>query len=167
MQASKYSSVCILAIQFIPSMSAHNDFSLRLANLKDIDFAFQVIYSHFYSYAIASLGNWNSDEVKQKEIQAIERCQTQIIELRGEPIGILRATKNSGTLQLDMLCIVEQYQGMGIGTIVLQSLIHEARIQKLPLCLRVLRTNPAKRFYERLGFIVTHMTKERFMMAIV
>ena len=151
----------------ILNMSAQNDFSLRLANLHDSDFVYQTVYANLYSYALASLGEWDSDEVRQKEIQAIQLGQTQIIELHGQAIGILRATKNISHLQLEMLCIIEQFQGMGIGSIVLQSLIHEARMQSLPLCLRVLRTNPAKRLYEKLGFMVTHMTKERFMMTIV
>jgi ribosomal protein S18 acetylase RimI-like enzyme len=40
----------------------------------------------------------------------------------------------------------------------------EARDANKPLRLRVLGVNPAKRLYERLGFVVTETTNERYYM---
>ncbi|MEC1179522.1 GNAT family N-acetyltransferase [Metasolibacillus meyeri] len=55
-------------------------------------------------------------------------------------------------LHLIDLSILPNYQGKGIGTTVLKRLQQMVTQDEKPLCLKVLRTNPAKQLYERLGF---------------
>ena len=52
----------------------------------------------------------------------------------------------------------------GSGTELVSGLIAGARAERKPLRLRVLRANPAKALYERLGFVTTETTKERYFM---
>ncbi|NJN01027.1 MAG: GNAT family N-acetyltransferase [Leptolyngbyaceae cyanobacterium RM1_1_2] len=51
---------------------------------------------------------------------------------------------------------------MGIGTALLNNLILEALQSRIPVRLRVIVVNPAKSFYERLGFFVAETTTEFF-----
>jgi ribosomal protein S18 acetylase RimI-like enzyme len=74
----------------------------------------------------------------------VERCQTHI--------------------QLEQIYLLPEYQQMGIGTALLNRLILEATQSKIPVRLRVMAVNPAKSFYERLGFVVTETTPEFFFM---
>ena len=50
------------------------------------------------------------------------------------------------------------YQGRGIGTALIMALVTEANQQRVPLTLQVLKVNPARRLYERLGFVVRDET---------
>lgn len=45
-------------------------------------------------------------------------------------------------------------QGRGIGAALVRGLQAEARVAGMPLKLKVLKTNPALRLYQRLGFAI-------------
>ena len=48
--------------------------------------------------------------------------------------------------------LLTAHRNRGLGTMLIQQLIDECRLQKTALDLQVLRGNPALRLYERLGF---------------
>jgi len=54
--------------------------------------------------------------------------------------------------------IAPAHQNLGVGSILLKQLIERARMSKKLFKLRVLRVNPARRLYERHGFVVSHST---------
>ena len=54
------------------------------------------------------------------------------------------------------------YQGQGIGTAIIQKLIAQAALKMKPVFLQVLKVNPAKKLYERLGFSVGSETSTHF-----
>ena len=56
------------------------------------------------------------------------------------------------------------FQRMGIGTEVMGRLIGEATAFNLAVRLNVVRINPARRLYERLGFRITHEDDRKFYM---
>lgn len=45
-------------------------------------------------------------------------------------------------------------QGRGLGTEIVRNLLAEAAAARVPVELQVLKVNPARRLYERLGFTV-------------
>jgi ribosomal protein S18 acetylase RimI-like enzyme len=53
------------------------------------------------------------------------------------------------------IALLPEHRGKGIGGGLIRELIGQCDQQKLPLRLQVLRTNPALRLYERLGFTRT------------
>ena len=57
-------------------------------------------------------------------------------------------------------------QRQGIGTRVLQMLIEEARRAGKPITLGVVKINPARRLYERLGFQRTHEDRHKVYMRL-
>jgi GNAT superfamily N-acetyltransferase len=57
-------------------------------------------------------------------------------------------------LQLREIQLLPDFRGFGIGTELIRHCIDTAKTEKKPLRLRVLKTNPAVRLYERLGFRV-------------
>ena len=54
----------------------------------------------------------------------------------------------------------------GWGTALVQEVMAEARQRGLPVRLRVLRSNPARRLYARLGFEVEQSSPERLWMVV-
>jgi GNAT superfamily N-acetyltransferase len=65
---------------------------------------------------------------------------------------------------LDKLYLLPAYQNQGIGTCLLRRLIRDAKSAQAIFRLTVLEVNPARRFYERHGFVLTHTISSRHRM---
>ena len=76
----------------------------------------------------------------------------QIVCHRGVPIGLVKAYREDLRWVIIQLQILPPHQGQGIGEHVLSIFLARAQQDQLPVQLRVLRGNPARRLYERLGF---------------
>jgi ribosomal protein S18 acetylase RimI-like enzyme len=87
-----------------------------------------------------------------------------IILSEGEPIGRLFVGKRDGALRLVDISILPEHRGAGSGTSLIRDLQDEAGRERLPLRLQVMKTNPALRLYERMGFRVIEDAGAYFQM---
>ncbi|MCB0337694.1 MAG: GNAT family N-acetyltransferase [Bdellovibrionales bacterium] len=76
----------------------------------------------------------------------------KIIHYQNKTVGYLIVERNDDNITLSEIVIQPRYQGLGIGSSLLQDLISEAVSSQLPLRLLVLKKNHAKNLYQRLGF---------------
>jgi ribosomal protein S18 acetylase RimI-like enzyme len=83
------------------------------------------------------------------------QAEHQIIEQDGAPIGHLMVSREKPAAVLVDIALLPEHRGKGLGGALIRELIEQCDQQKLPLRLQVLRTNPALRLYERLGFMRT------------
>jgi ribosomal protein S18 acetylase RimI-like enzyme len=143
---------------------ATSTLTLSTARPRDAEFLYRLTEETMRSYAEATWGTWNGDLVRQFTEKSASDGSFQLILRDGTTVGALRMQRLDSHMQLDQLFISKPYQRQGIGTQLVRGLIAEARSANKPLRLRVLRTNPAKALYERLGFVVTQTTKERYFM---
>jgi len=90
----------------------------------------------------------------------------RIITMSGEDIGWLQTKTSDSTLLLGQLYLSVHMQRQGIGTQVLQMLIEEAQRAGKPITLSVVKINPARRLYERLGFQRTHEDRHKVYMRL-
>jgi ribosomal protein S18 acetylase RimI-like enzyme len=90
--------------------------------------------------------------------------QVRIITLDGTDIGWLQSFEEDGALFLGQLFVDSALRGRGIGTEVVKALIAEATRVGRAVTLGVVKTNPALRLYERLGFRATHEDERKFYM---
>jgi ribosomal protein S18 acetylase RimI-like enzyme len=67
-------------------------------------------------------------------------------------------------LYLEQIFIDAASQRRGIGTATIRGLIDRATRSGQPITLGVVKTNPARRLYERLGFCITHEDNRKFYM---
>jgi ribosomal protein S18 acetylase RimI-like enzyme len=79
----------------------------------------------------------------------------QLIVVDGEPVGRIMVFRESGANRLVDIALLSAYRSRGIGTQLLRDLIDQSARDGLAVRLQVLKTNRAKRVYERLGFIET------------
>ncbi|SIT35537.1 Acetyltransferase [Paraburkholderia ribeironis] len=77
-----------------------------------------------------------------------------VICVDGTPAGLLKAHRTETGWVVVQLQIAPALQGRGIGERVLRRVMHAAQADALPVTLKVLKGNPAKRLYDRLGFEV-------------
>ena len=85
----------------------------------------------------------------QKQWQVAE---VRIIVLDGADIGWLQGRIRGDAVFLAQLFVARPFQRQGNGTEVMHCLIDEARRLGKAVTLGVVKTNPAQRLYERLGF---------------
>ena len=69
-----------------------------------------------------------------------------------------------GPLLLGVPVVDTPFQRKGIGTEVVNALIEDADRAGQAVTLGVVKTNPALRLYERLGFRITHDDSRKFYM---
>ena len=95
-------------------------------------------------------------ETQHKEYSArFPDARYQVIVVDGEPAGRMWIGEDDEQIRLLDIALLPQFQRRGVGTILLKSLIDEARKAKKRLRHMVFTlNNDAHRFYERLGFAV-------------
>ena len=87
-----------------------------------------------------------------------------LVMLEGEVIGWLQTAATDDALFLAQLFVDTRFQRRGIGSRLMRILIEEAARENRAVTLGVVKTNPARRLYERLGFRVTHEDQYKFYM---
>ena len=90
--------------------------------------------------------------------------QVRIITLDSADIGWLQSFVQGNALFLAQLFVDDTFRQQGIGTEVVKALIDEAAPAGQAVTLGVVKTNPALRLYERLGFRITHDDERKFYM---
>jgi len=77
-----------------------------------------------------------------------------IIEVGGQRAGRYYLNQVADHFHVVELSILPEYQGHGIGHQLMKSIQAEAVRVNLPVRLRVAKGNPARSFYEKLGFMI-------------
>jgi ribosomal protein S18 acetylase RimI-like enzyme len=88
----------------------------------------------------------------------------QVICLDGAPAGLLKTHRTETEWTVMQLQIAPAHQGRGIGERALWTVLLAAPADALPVTLKVLKGNPAKRLYERLGFEIVNEDEIQFHM---
>jgi len=91
-------------------------------------------------------------------------AQVQIIQLKGRDIGWMQTWPEPDSLYLSQLFIEAPFQNRGLGAQVITRLLRQTDAQGVPTTLSVVKSNPARRLYERHGFRLTHEDERKFYM---
>ncbi len=92
-------------------------------------------------------------------------AQVCIIQADGVDVGWLQSVVSKSEHMLGQIFVDAPFQRRGIGTEVLTRIIEEASGRGLPVRLAVVKFNPSRRLYERLGFRVTHEDERKVYMS--
>ena len=90
--------------------------------------------------------------------------QVCMIQADGVDVGWLQTVVSKSEHMLGQIFVDAPYQRKGIGTEVLRRVVEEASRLQLPIRLAVVKFNPSRRLYERLGFKVTHEDERKIYM---
>ena len=90
--------------------------------------------------------------------------QVAIIQADGTDVGWLQTVVGKSEHMLGQIFVDAPFQRRGIGTEVLRRIVEEASRLQLPIRLAVVKFNPSRRLYERLGFRVTHEDERKVYM---
>ena len=92
-------------------------------------------------------------------------AQVCVIQADGVDVGWLQTVVSKSEHMLGQIFVDAPFQRRGIGTEVLRRIIQEASGRRLPVRLAVVKFNPSRRLYERLGFRVTHEDERKVYMS--
>lgn len=141
----------------------HTQLSFRPAQDSDIDFLYDLHVVTMREYVDQT---WGWDDAVQETMfrKHYIPAEIQIITLNDKDIGMISLEERKEDVFLRVIEIHPAYQRQNLGTTIIQKIINDAIHKMKPIHLRVLRVNPAKRLYERLGFSVIEETKTHYIM---
>ena len=109
-------------------------------------------------------GTWEEEPRRREAADDSVNPGASVIVVGEVDAGILIVERLPNEVRLLMLCLLPSYQGRGIGCSIVSALQEEAAARRVPLRLDVLKVNPARRFYECLGFDVEDESEYFFHM---
>ena len=139
--------------------------SLRPACDEDFAFVRDVYFATMRSI-IESLFGW--DQVREEENFArfFRVDEARIITAEGRNVGWIQEQVDDTRINLGSFYLMQEMQRRGIGTQVLRTLLAHAADQSKAITLAVIKINPARHFYERHGFRITHEDEHKFYMRV-
>jgi ribosomal protein S18 acetylase RimI-like enzyme len=139
-------------------------FSFRPALEEDVPFLLDLRLTTMSGHQTASGVHLSRSEQLQRLMERFE-C-ARIVLLAGEPVGLFKVARDGKEWNLLQIQLIPEKQGCGLGGSIIGQLIAEAAHAGASLHLRVLRTNPARRLYERLGFRVVNESTHAYEMQL-
>lgn len=134
----------------------------RKARDSDIPFLLALRQETMQAHLAASGASTSSEHHRARVMHAFEYAE--ILLLDGAPAGLLKLRRGPGAWEIIQLQLAPALQGKGVGRQLLEYIISEASAAGAGLRLSVLKANPARRLYERLGFTVVGEDDHEFHM---
>jgi ribosomal protein S18 acetylase RimI-like enzyme len=138
--------------------------SLRAVHSGDQEFLFR-LYAGTRLHEIAAFG-WSPAQqeaflrmqftAQQRWYEtAYAQAEQQIVMLETAPIGRVIVHRAGDATTLVDISLLPEHRGRGIGGGLIRELVQRCAQEGVPVSLQVLKTNPAARLYQRLGFVKT------------
>jgi ribosomal protein S18 acetylase RimI-like enzyme len=129
---------------------------VRLRAFQDRDFEFvRELYFETMRWAIERYFGWNRLQQEENFSTWFKPNEARIITVDGTDAGWIQQRQDAGESFLGSIYVTPAMQGKGIGTSVVQDLLHLAEHWSQAVTLAVMKINPAVRLYQRLGFRTT------------
>jgi ribosomal protein S18 acetylase RimI-like enzyme len=148
----------------VPEPGASPAYTLRPATGDDFPFLYDLHLAAMKDYVTRT---WGWDDAVQREMFAasFQPANSQIITVNGLNVGVLAVKHRPDDWFLANIEIAPVAQGQGLGATIIRDLLAAAARDGLPARLQVLKVNPARRLYARLGFAITGETPTHYLMS--
>ena len=144
---------------------AHSAYTLRPATRADGDFASRVKLAGLRAY-LEPVPGFDADRLRRQYQADFAPTEARIVVVGEADVGVLRVVDREGAVFLAEIYLVPDAQGRGIGSRVITDVIRKAHGRGRAVRLQLLRPNPARRLYERLGFRLHGETSTHFRMEL-
>jgi GNAT superfamily N-acetyltransferase len=136
--------------------------ALRPARSDDFDFCARLYFSGMDEIIRELKLDMELQTADLRERWDVE--EVEIITSDGVDIGWMQSATENNAHFLKQIFIDAPFQRRCIGTDIIHRLIDRANRAGQPVTLGVVKINPARRLYERLGFRITHDDDRKFYM---
>ena len=112
---------------------------------------------------------WGWDEQWQSKYfrETRDLSRYEILVNNGREIGCLGIRYEDKVLFLEYVAILPEYQNQGFGSEVVRDVLRSAAERGVPVRLSVLKVNPVRKLYERMGFQTIGSDEFRYYMEAV
>jgi ribosomal protein S18 acetylase RimI-like enzyme len=115
---------------------------------------------------IERIWGWDEEWQKANFSRELASATTSVIQVDSVTAGYLQSRDEGSRIYVQNIALLPAFQGKGLGTRLMKELQAKAALRGVPLELSVFRGNdPARRFYERLGFRETGESHTHTQMA--
>ena len=135
----------------------------RPATESDYQFMWNLHQRTFRTYVEATWG-WNEEWQSEYFRETRDLSRYEILTDDGRDIGCLGIRNEEQVLFLEYIAILPEYQNQGVGSEVVRDLLRSAAERGVTVGLSVLKVNPARKLYERMGFQVIGSDEFRYYM---
>lgn len=142
-------------------MTKSHSIAITKAKIEDEDFLFDLRKQTMVAHLERS-GIFLSDEEHRLRV-AKNYTDAFIIWYIQERVGLLKYIENEKAIEVLQFQVLPNYQGNGIGKQVLEQLIEQQKVIRL----KVLKENPAKNLYQRMGFLTVNEDDYEYHMELV
>jgi len=112
---------------------------------------------------LTAIGADTSDAAHRVRLLHHFECATLLLH-EAVPVGLLKLRRLPDEWEIVQIQVSKRCQGMGIGRSLIEAIIADATIAGASVKLSVLKVNPARKLYERLGFSVTGEGADEYFM---
>ena len=140
-----------------------SDITLRPATRDDYDFLWALLVDTLRPYVEATWG-WDEAYQRTRFRDHFDPARGDVVLADGVAVGVISVERREDCIFLSTIGITPAYQGRGLGTRLIQDLLDEGRAREMPVELQVLKVNPARGLYERLGFEVVGESETHWQM---
>ena len=137
--------------------------ALRPGSVQDVDFAFRLYRDTMREYSAAYV-LWDDAKQEANLAEQLRASDVSIITFHGSDVGWLALQENERSLFLGHFYIQSRFQRRGIGTELLRRLLDGAAAKRKSVELAVLKNNPARGLYGRVGFVVVGEDAMKYFM---
>jgi ribosomal protein S18 acetylase RimI-like enzyme len=137
--------------------------ALRAACSQDSVFARDLYFETMREF-IDRLFGWDQAREERNFAGFFKVDEVRIITADDQDVGWIQEQVENRTINLGSFYVRPAMQGRGIGTKVLDILLARAAYQSKAMTLSVVKINPARHFYEKRGFRITHEDQHKFYM---
>jgi ribosomal protein S18 acetylase RimI-like enzyme len=132
-------------------------FKLEPCTGEDAQFVY-TMHSAAMRNVISATWGWNEEWQVADFASRFDSRRTSFIVIQGQRVGTLELEDRASELYVGNLNILPAWQNRGVGSAVMRRVLSRAARKGVPVSLQVLELNTAaRRFYERLGFILVSM----------
>jgi ribosomal protein S18 acetylase RimI-like enzyme len=138
------------------------EFVLREVTENDFAWLYNLRTKTMSKYIIDSGDQFTLESQTERIMKGYESIK--IVRFENQDIGMFKVKRDSDKWEIIQIQLLPDYQHMGIGTQLIKNLQLEASQQGIAVFLSVLKVNPAKQLYERLGFEVVQEKEKSYTM---
>lgn len=141
-------------------------FDLRYATHKDYNFLYELNKITMLKY-IEKIWGWE-ENIQQKFFgDKFSPEKYKIIVYDDVDIGVVAVSTNDNSIFIEIIEILPEYQSKGIGTEIISKIIADSKNKNCSrVWLQVFKMNPAKKLYDRLGFLTKSETETHYIMEL-
>ena len=141
------------------------EYNMRKYNNNDYDFVYNIKKKVYKKYVEECYGKWNEEEQKEFFKKFIDQVQDNayIIMIKNKNIGFYNGELiDDDTYEIGNICIMPEYQGLGIGTNILTNIL--TKYQDKNIKIKYFKQNPVGNLYKKLGFAPNGETENHYQM---